>query len=365
MAGCQGAVRKKKFHSHRINGSYPIAIDGTQKMAFSTLWCEQLQQRKIRTTATAEEEEPQHQYYVYVLEANLCFSNGMVIPLMSEFLDYQQGDTARAKQDCETRAFHRLAKRIKSAFPKLPVMLLLDGLYPTGPVMARCCDYHWQFMIVLKDDSLSSVWEEYEGLLDLELDNDQQQNWGDRQQRFRWVNHIRYEYGPNSQQHLTLHVVTCDEQWQKINNQGEKVPMTSRHAWISSRPLNPNNVHERCNLAARHRWGIETSNLVEKHDVQGCTNAAMAGCQGAVQGYSYEHTFAKDWNAMRGYHYLMRIAHLINTLARYSSALAPLFKEKGIRGFIRFVRMTYAGPWFDKITDIEERMEKPFRLRFV
>jgi hypothetical protein len=56
-------------------------------------------------------------------------------------------------------------------------------------------------------------------------------------------------------------------------------------------------VHTRCNLGARYRWGIEGAFLVEKH-----------------QGYSYEHAFAKPWNAMKGYHYLMRLAHLLNTL---------------------------------------------------
>ncbi|MBK7237789.1 MAG: hypothetical protein IPI02_20035 [Sterolibacteriaceae bacterium] len=37
------------------------------------------------------------------------------------------------------------------------MMLLLDGLYPNGPVLERCRDYHWQFMIVLKDDSPPTV----------------------------------------------------------------------------------------------------------------------------------------------------------------------------------------------------------------
>ncbi len=30
------------------------------------------------------------------------FNNGMVIPPMSEFLDYKNGDTSNDKQDCET-----------------------------------------------------------------------------------------------------------------------------------------------------------------------------------------------------------------------------------------------------------------------
>ncbi len=195
-------IRNKKFIPYRINNCYPVAIDGTQKLAFSTLWSEELQQRKIRSNTQSDEEEPKHQYYVYILEANLCFQNGMVIPLMSEFLDYQQGDTERNKQDCETKAFHRLAKRIKAAFPRLPIMLLLDGLYPTGPVMERCNKYNWQFMIVLKDDSLPTVWEEYNGLLVLQTDNHKRQNWGDRKQHFCWINHIRYEYGPNGKNTL-------------------------------------------------------------------------------------------------------------------------------------------------------------------
>jgi len=343
-------IRNKKFIPYRINNCYPVAIDGTQKLAFSTLWSEELQQRKINssTKTETETEEPQYQYYVYVLEANLSFQNGMVIPLMSEFLDYQQGDTAQAKQDCETKAFHRLADRIKTAFPRLPIMLLLDGLYPNGPVMERCQKHNWQFMIVLKDDSLPTVWEEYNGLLDLQSDNHKRLNWGDRKQSFYWVNHIRYEYGPNGKKHLILHVVVCKEQWQEVNDKGETITKNSRHAWISSRSLNGNNVHARCNLGARYRWGIESCILEEKH-----------------HGYAYKHTFAKDWNAMRGYHYLMRIAHLLNTLARYSSVLAPIFKQKGVQAFIRFVRSTYSGPWLNHVADIEQRMRKPFRLSFV
>ena len=340
-------IRKKKFAPFRVNNAYPVAIDGTQKLGGSELWDEALLQRRI---SPADDELVRYRYSVYVLEANLSFRNGLVIPLMTEFLDYREGDSEREKQDCETRAFHRLAKRIKEAFPRLPIMLLLDGLYSQGPVMERCRDYNWQFMTVLKDGSLSSVWEEYHSLRELQTDQEHLQNWGERRQHFRWVNHVRYEYGPNDCHHIDLHVVICEEQWQAVNEEGEIEDKTKRHAWISSRPLNAANVHERCNLGARYRWGIETNFLVEKH-----------------QGYSYEHCFAKDWNAMRGYHYLMRLAHLINTLARFSSALAPMFQRFGVRPFIEFMRATLTGPWLDQfgLAEVEQLMLRPFQLRFV
>lgn len=341
----QRLIRKKKFAQYRINNCYPIAIDGTQKMCGSGLWCDALQERRVSGSEQDLPEQQRYQYSVYVLEANLCFHNGMVIPLMSEFLDYQQGDTEHNKQDCELRAFYRLAARIKKAFPKLPIMLLLDGLYPNAPLLTRCDDYNWEFMIVLKDDSLPTVWDEYHGLRRLKPEQAHRQNWGKRSQQFEWVNDIRYEYGPNDRKHHSLHLVVCNEEWREVDEQGEIVNKTAKHAWISSRKLHPQNLHQRCNLAARHRWGIENCILVEKH-----------------QGYHYEHLFAKNWNAMRGYHYLMRLAHLLNTLARFSSVLRAQHIAMGIQAFISFVRSTYSGPWFDGVT-LEARMRRPFQLR--
>jgi hypothetical protein len=52
---------------------------------------------------------------------------------------------------------------------RLPILLLLDGLYPNGPVLEICCNNHRDFTIILQDGSLSSVWEEYEGLKKLSL----------------------------------------------------------------------------------------------------------------------------------------------------------------------------------------------------
>ncbi len=342
-------IRNKKFCRHLINNGYPIAIDGSQKTAFAILWDEHLLQRKSkRKTDIGADEEPDYEYYVYVLEASLSFRNGMVIPLMSEFLEYQPGEGEQSKQDCEQKAFHRLAARIKKAFPRLPIMRLLDGLYPNGPIMDRCRTYHWDFMIVLKDGSLPSVWEAYFSLRNYQDENQKHQNWGERKQHFQWVNPIRYEFGANGKKYIDINVVLCNEQWEEVEPKtAEIVPKKMTYAWISSRPLNQLNVHTRCNLGARYRWGIEAGFLVEKH-----------------QGYSYEQAFAKNWNAMKGYHYLMRLAHLFNTLARFSKELAGLFAELGVRAAIGFIRNTLTGPWLDP-REVEQRLNRPFRLRLV
>jgi hypothetical protein len=112
-------------------------------------------------------------------------------------------------------------------------------------------------------------------------------------------------------------------------------------------PLCRQNLHERCNLSGRHRWDIESGILVEKR-----------------HGYQYEHIFSYDWNAMMGYHYLMRLGHLINILAIYSERLLKMVRELGVRGFIRFIRETISGPWLDPLL-IQKRLAAPFQLRLV
>lgn len=269
----QKLIRNKKFSRYLINQHYPIAIDGTQKMAREQIWEEKCQQSTVG-------KDDQKQYYVYILEASLAFQNGMTIPLMSEFLDYTKGDTDRKKQDCETKAFKRLACRLKKTFPKLSIMLLVDGLYANGPVMEICRKNRWDYMIVLQDDSLKSVWDEYYGLLGLSPENEFNMQWGNRDQTFKWINSIDYEYQNEKKQ--LVHVVTCKETWKEVDKHtNEIICKKSNHAWISSKPLNKRNIHERCNLAARHRWNIEAEILVQKH-----------------HGYQYEHNFSYDWNAI-------------------------------------------------------------------
>jgi len=340
----QQLLRKKKFQRYQIDGCYPIAFDGTQKMVRKLAWSDECLQRKVGAG-----EEKQKQYYVYVVELNLVLENGMVVPLMSEFLEYNKGDTAEEKQDSEPRGYHRLAERLKIAFPRTRFMVLLDGLYPNGPVMEGCRDYNWQFMIVLQDGSLPQVWEEYRGLKKLLEPQERLEHiWADRRQKFHWVNAIEYNYGPNGRKKLTVHVVVCEESWEEVDPQTEQiVTKRARHVWLSSEPLDHTNVVRRCNQGARHRWGIESGFLVEKR------------C-----GYHYEHCFSYSWNAMKGYHYLMRIGHLLNVLVLGAAQLAKIVCTLGARGFIRFIRQTLSAPWLDA-EQVLCRLSQLTYLRFV
>jgi hypothetical protein len=321
-----------------------IAIDGTQKLVgkrpLDGPWLE-------REVGSGEKKTKQ--YYVSVLEANLVLSNGITLPLMSEFLDNTDYDSGGDTQDSEQGAFYRLSKRLKKAFPRLPIMLLLDGLFPVGPAMQQCLKYNWHFMITLKEGNLPQVWAEYRGLKRYLTDEDRHlQIWGDKTQQFHWVNQIDYYYGKREKKHLSLHVGVCDERWDEIDEAtAEIVERQARYVWVSDLPFCKESVHRRCNLGGRRRWAIEECFLTEKH-----------------QGYNYEHCYAFDWNAMRGYHYLMRIGHLLNVLASFSTQLIETFKEKGPQGVIEFIFTTLSGLWLDSQV-VRSRLDRPFQLRLV
>jgi hypothetical protein len=341
-------IRSKKFCRYLISKCYPVGVDGTQKMVREGPWWDEQWLERRHQSAEGE----QVQQYVYVLEANLAFHNGLSIPLLSEFLSYGEGDpdahdkAHEHKQDCEIKAIKRLAARLKKYFPRLAVMVLLDGLYPNGPVMEQCREYAWQYMIVLPDKCLPSVWREVEALRPLQARNRHERLWRGRAQHCWWVNAIRYEYD-HERKHVPVHVVACEESWEEVDsNTARIVTKSARHVWISSAPLRWNTVHERCNLGARWRWqGIEDSIQTEKR-----------------RGYCYEHPFSANWNAMTGYHYLMRLAHAMNALAQCTKRVACQVRAMGAGAFLSLVRQTCANRWLSRQW-CRELLATPFQFR--
>ena len=311
-------IRKKKFRSLLYNKQYMIAVDGTQKYAMDDCRDDRYLRRHVG--------DGKNQHYAYVLEAVLVCSNGMVLPLLSVFLENDSElekiqSREDWKQDCELKAFYRLAARLKKEFPRLAITLVLDGLYANGPVVQLCHKNGWDFIIVLKDKSLRKAWEEFEGLRRLEGDHkgELEMIWKERTQNFTWANGVRDEFGSNNRQSVVFHVVLCEERW---IDSGTGQEMTSRHAWISGQRFTKKNVHERCNLIARQRWLHENCILKEKH-----------------HGYQYEHIFSYDWDAMVGYHHLMHIGRMINEMILHSVSLTDTVLSLGMQKVIEQFRI--------------------------
>jgi len=61
------------------------------------------------------------------------------------------------KQDCERKAFKRLAQKIKESYPRLPICILGDRLYACAPVFQTCEDNKWGYLIRFKDGSITTL----------------------------------------------------------------------------------------------------------------------------------------------------------------------------------------------------------------
>lgn len=316
-------IRKKKFQNYLIRKRYLIAVDGTQKFYRDYKWDEHCLKRKVGGDDIKTE-----QFYVYVLESVLILDNGITLPLMSIFVKNEGYIEGTTKQDCEQKAFKRLAKKLKQEFPKTRISLVMDGLYACGPIIQICKKNDWDFMIVLKEDSLKEVWREAIGLMRLDPENSLKVFWGEHTQEYSWANDIEYEYGENGRYKQILNVVICYENWtvNHINSSKKVEEMNTRYAWISSKKIHEKNVFSRCTKMGRFRWCIENNILTEKH-----------------QGYEYEHCYSYSWNAMEGFHYLMKIGRLLNVLAVNSTALVEKVRTLGIRGFISHFKLACSG----------------------
>jgi len=77
-------------------------------------------------------------------------------------------------------------------------------------------------------------------------------------------------------------------------------------------------------------------------------------------GYRYEHLFSLNWNAMKGYHYLMHlVGHAFNVLAHYSEDLYATVVSKGVGAFIKYVRDSLEHPWLDPYRHYERLRPDP------
>ena len=94
-------------------------------------------------------------YHRSVLEAKLYLGNNLVCSIASEPIqnseEYINQREEEVKQDCESKAFVRLAEKIKKRFPRLPIIITVDGLYVCQKAIQTCIDYGWDYIIRYKE----------------------------------------------------------------------------------------------------------------------------------------------------------------------------------------------------------------------
>ena len=288
-------IEQKMFHKFRLLGQfYMVAIDGTGVSSYTTDDAEKTRLHKTSKNGTVT-------YSYYVVEAKLVTSSGFAISLASEWVANQPHQSFK-KQDCEQRAFERLAIKLKKYFPRLPICLLADGLYPNKTFMKTCKDNDWQFVVVLKDDTLTTLQQD---IKDVENKNRQSFALYDVRPRERKEIATKYEWiaEPLSHGSHTVYWLGCTETITTKDRDGKNPKQDiTRFVYLSSIEVNKNNVRNLAK-AGRMRWKIENEGF----------NTQKNG------GYNLGHKYARNsFTCYKNYYQLMQIAHLINQLVEQS-----------------------------------------------
>ncbi len=233
-------------------------------------------------------------YFHQVLEAKIICENGFSVSIGTEWIE--NSNEEYDKQDCESSAFKRLAKIIKKEYPRLPICIVADGLYPNEPFFNICTENNWEFICAFKDGSLPTLRKEIIELASCE--NDNKINYTTIEGNTKKVRHIAW-VEKTSYKNTPVSWVQCIEK--QYDLEGELLKEI-KFEYLSSKPVNKQNAKE----------VVATGRLRQKIENEGFNTQKNLG-------YNLKHKYSRiSLNASKNYYQCMQIAHLINQLFELS-----------------------------------------------
>lgn len=258
-------IRGKMIQKYKIRDKYyHIIVDGTG-LATSRKKYNENCLVKNKTDKNGKEYQ---EYSTYVLEAKLVVGE-MVFSIGSEFVENVNED--ETKQDCETKAFKRLAEKIKKEYPKLKIIISGDALYANKPVLDICKENGWKYIIRFKEGAIPSLYNEFETVVSKANESTIKD----------------YEY-----------VTGLDYQEKKVNiiKYTEKKKGTE-FVYITDLPITNKNIKATINIG-RRRWKIENEGFnIQKNGT-----------------FDIGHLYSKNQVAIKVHYLMIQIAHLLRQL---------------------------------------------------
>jgi hypothetical protein len=318
----QRLIRMKALDGHRLFGALLVAVDATGQLSFGG--------RRHCQYCLSKKSGEQVIYYHPVLEAKLVTSSGLAFSLATEFIE--NSEPHPSKQDCELKAFARLAVRIKGTHPQLRLCFLFDGLYARGSVFDLCRHNGWDYIVSFKEGSMPALWREYQNAKYQQRENHcQQVLWpvgktSSVQQDFAWASGLVH-VDDQGRRH-SLNAFECREQ-----SNGR----STTFAWLTNMCLrHDRQVMALANGGGRCRWKIENEGF----------NTQKNG------GYALEHAYSTDMHAWKHWYLLLQIAHLLMQLLERGNLLGDVRKVYGslkalARRLAESLRCELIEPWAD------------------
>lgn len=241
-------------------------------------------------------------YLHFDLVASFVAPNGLQIPLLFHRIrarpEWGQLSESKWKQECERTAFPLLLRELRRQFPHLTLVIYLDALYATDPVLSLLTELKLGYSIVKKAKVLKTVGEDCEGLkmFSHPLKISTKDTRFKIQQTIQFFNDVPYR-GHN------LHIIQLDEESEKKpSKRFAKIQSKKSHwEWMVHQNLNSTNTPAIA-MRSRIRWNQE--NMF--NDLQ-------------CRGFAIHHDFNRAPTAQSVRMYLTLMAYAICSILTYST----------------------------------------------
>ena len=259
------------------------------------------------------------EYSTYVLEAKLVVGD-MVFSIGSEFVENKNSTKfiikkiktykktkdkkynrkkenkknlsyAKYKQDCETKAFKRLAERIKKEYPRLPILISGDALYANKKVLEICKKNKWKYLIRFKEGAIPTLYEEFNKIVKKENES--------TKTGYEFVTNIDYN----------------DYKINIIRHKETKKEVETEFTYMTDLPITNKNI-ENSIFIGRKRWKIENEGFnIQKNGT-----------------FDIGHLYSKNPIAIKVHYLMIQIAHIIRQmLEKGHIGLKEEIKERRIK----------------------------------
>lgn len=277
---------------------YHIIVDGTGLAASRKRY----NKNCLVKNKTDKNGSKYQEYSTYVLEAKLVVGN-MVFSIGSEFVEnsnnknfihrkirkykilekktYNKKEDKRKnlsyqkyKQDCEIKAFERLAKKIKKNYPRLNILISGDALYANQKVIDICMKNKWKYIIRLKEGAIPTLYKEFEKIVSKENECNVD--------KYEFVTKIAYK----------------ENETNVIRYKDKEIEFT----YMTDLPITNKNI-ESSIIVGRKRWKIENEGFnIQKNGT-----------------FDIGHLYSKNAVAIKVHYLMIQIAHIIRQLVENGS----------------------------------------------
>lgn len=272
-------IRRKTFNDAKILGKWLVLVDGSEldegNIKKNDNYLSRCYNRGERNEFT--------KYHRSVLEAKIYLGNNLVCSMATETIEnsveYNEKKLSEEeiKQDCESKAFVRIAAKIKKRFPRLPICIVADGLYVSEKVLKICKANKWDYIIRYKEGCASSIEKEYQAI-------PEKQKAG----KAEYINGVIFK-------DFDVNVLKYKET--KVKN---REVVTTEFVWITNIEITDKNA-QKLVRAGRSRWKIENQGFNRQKRWQG----------------NIEHACSFDEQAQKNHYLLEQISDFMKQLYEY------------------------------------------------